>query len=119
MNRGCAAALAFILGWMAGAPLECAGWQTSPQGRQNCCARTNHECPDKAKADDCCSRSAERQQDRSSVPPFVLLVPAAQVSVASAFIPKTSDTASTDAFEARFDSRPQRPTYLLIEALLI
>jgi hypothetical protein len=119
MRRGCAALLVAMMALLTGVPADCAGWQATAQGRMDCCSRQNHDCPDQAAADNCCSRSEERQQQRSGVQQFVLPVPATAAFFLLSTLNSPTLESSVLSFESRMDDRPQRPTYLLTSALLI
>jgi hypothetical protein len=55
--RTVAAVLILLLGGSVGAPLSCAGWETSAADRQACCKRAHHDhCQDQSAADDCCAK---------------------------------------------------------------
>jgi hypothetical protein len=90
------------------------------QARMDCCARARHDCPDQSMADDCCARSQERQQDRSSGLVFVLTAPLPTAALFTSWAgPAGLSQSSLFWFESRIDGRPQRPTYLLTSVLLI
>ena len=120
MRRGCAAVLVALMTLLSGIPADCAGWQLTAQGRMDCCARANHDCPDQSIADDCCSRSEERQQEQSAGQLFVLLSPSPlPVLFAPTPVAAPMSESSIFWFESRIDGRPQRPAYLLASVLLI
>jgi hypothetical protein len=55
--KAVAAVLILLLGGSVGAPLSCAGWETSAGDRQACCKRAHHDhCQDQSAADDCCAK---------------------------------------------------------------
>ena len=121
MRRGCAALLVLLIALMSSVPADCAGWQLTAQGRMECCARAQHDCADQSVADDCCSRSEERQQERSAGQMFVLSAPSAAVALftSASLLSSAFSESSIFWFESRIDGRPQRPAYLLSSILLI
>ena len=121
MRRGLAAYLAVLMTLLSGLPVDCAGWQSTPQERMDCCARLKHDCRDQSVADDCCSRSEERQQERSAGQVFVLSAPSAALTLFTSPTVVSSLFAESSIFwfESRIDGRPQRPAYLLSSILLI
>ena len=51
-----AALLVLILTAAMAAPVTCAGWEGTPDGRRACCKRAHHaSCHDQSDADNCCA----------------------------------------------------------------
>jgi hypothetical protein len=98
MRRASAAVLLAILTLVSGAPITCAGWETSGSERMACCKRAGHgHSVDPSMADSCCAGQEQTHQSGATASVAGLVAPAA----ASALLPGVFEFNAADVESGR------------------
>ena len=121
MARAIAALLAVLLTGTIVAPLTCAGWESSPENRRECCKRAEHTgCPDQEAADGCCAAHEQSRQLTPALSSAPLPPPASVAALpVLAFDAATSDRTAAILLDVILATRLHGPPHPLISPLRI
>ena len=119
--KAVAALLALLLTGTAGAPITCAGWESSSAERRECCHRAHHQhCQDQTSADSCC---AGHEQGRQAVNALSAWLATANAHILALPLPAFDSfalwPASIRRHDALFAKRLHGPPVLLSPPLRI